>query len=443
MKRKLKIAIVIRSIYFTRGGIEFFGSNLANWLTQLGHSILVLSAAPRSSNDQPAVPLNSSIKQIHFSAETVFKTRQDLLDFDADLCVALYSGEGALFWLQVLKETGIPLLYSEHSNPFVIIKKHLGNLERNCLLICSDTIHLLAKEFIESVPAKEQYKVWHIPNFCRYSISKIDRADRRERVLLSLGRLDRNSKQLHLLIDAFALIKNDYPCWRLQIWGEGEDYHRLQSLIQKKDLNEVVQLKGETTEAELQYRASDLFCIPSQYEGFGLTVVEAMAHGLPVIGFAECSGVNWIVQDGMNGVLAPEMSATSLAQALSKLMGDDELRQKMGDAALVRAADFDKEAILTQWEKMIYECASHKGNTALQRMITDSKKQESNEAQLNLLWRFNATFEERMEYFHYPLVQYVHYKRNKWFVKWPWKAILFFWKTKMRLKSLFQNNLDR
>jgi len=439
MKSRLNIALVVPGIDLC-GGIEHFGCGLANWLADRGHRITIFTTPPKHPNKRSILPLHNLIDLNYFNYTTPEITRGILQKLDPDLCAIFYSYRSAIYWGKVLHNTAIPLLYSEHNDPVIIENVRWNRLERIALITASDTMHLLIANYLESVPAPLRKRVHIIPNFCRYSISKIDRANRRERVLLSLGRLDRNSKQLHLLIDAFALIKNDHPLWKLQIWGEGRDYHRLQSLIQKNDLNDVVQLKGETTEAELQYRESDLFCIPSRFEGFPLTPIEAMAHGLPVVGFAECSGVNLVVQDGVNGVLVSKMTAESLAQALSKLMGDDELRQKMSEAALVRAADFDKEIILTQWEEMIYECASHKGDTALQRAFAELEDPESNAAQLNLLWRLNTTFEERMEYFSYPLIQYVHYKRDKWFVKWPWKLILTLWKAKERVKSRLQKN---
>ena len=431
MKPLLNIVLVVPNIDLT-GGIEHFGCELANGLTMRGHSITIFTTRPINRQKRSVIPLHNSVNLFYFDYSTPEVTKEQLLKVNPAVCAILYSNKMALHWVKVLHETAIPLLYSEHSNPKVIAKERWNSLERNTLLACSDTIHLFLEEYAASIPVEEQNKIWQIPNFCRYPISKINRTHRAEKIVLSLGRLDRSSKQLHLLIEAFALIQKEHPQWKLQIWGDGEDYNRLNKLIQEKRISSVIQLMGKTDDAAVQYRDTDLFCIPLRYEGFPLTLIEAYTHGLPAVGFAECSGVNSIIQNGLNGFLAPEMTAESLAQALSQLMGDEELLQKMSDAALDRAADFDRKTILPKWEEMLYDCTSHKGNTALQRAMAELSDPESRTAQLHLLWRLNATFEERMEYFRYPLVQYVHYKRDKWFIRCPWKLILWLWGIKNR-----------
>jgi hypothetical protein len=103
-----------------------------------------------------------------------------------------------------------------------------------------------------------------------------------------------------------------------------------------------------------QYAAADMFCIPSRFEGFPNTVIEAMAHALPVIGFAGCTGVNSLVRPDVTGLLAPEMTAESLADTLRPVMADADLRERMGQAGLDCAKDFIPEGIFQQWEKLLY-----------------------------------------------------------------------------------------
>lgn len=435
MKKRLNIALVIPSLY-NPGGIEYFGQTLTEWLVQRGHQLVVFTRKKTASDWNEALPLHPKIEVSPFYfPDDIEKLRVRLILFQTDLLIPMYGWNEVIQWFKVLYGTAIPILYSERNDPQIIELKRRGRIERQTSLKVVDTIHMMIDSFRESVPEKLQFKIRIIPHFARYKNRQINRHERVQKKLLSLGRLCPEQKQITMLVQAFALIQRQFPDWSLEIWGDGQDRENIELEIIRQEISDRVCLKGVTTDSSEQFSQSDLFCIPSRYEGFGNTVVEAMSHGLPVVGFAECSGVNWIVQDGVNGVLAPEMTAESLAQALSKLMGDDELRQKMSDAALVRAADFDKETILTQWEEMIYECVSHKGNTALQRALAELEDPESNAAHLNLLWRLNATFEERMEYFSYPLIQYVHYKRNKWFVKWPWKIILKLWRIKNRIRK--------
>jgi glycosyltransferase involved in cell wall biosynthesis len=79
------------------------------------------------------------------------------------------------------------------------------------------------------------------------------------------------------------------------------------------------------------YRAADVFCYPSLWEGFGLTPAEAMASGVPVVGF-RTTAVPEVVMDGKTGLLVRPGDIAGLAAALTELLGDDERRLAMGKA---------------------------------------------------------------------------------------------------------------
>lgn len=83
----------------------------------------------------------------------------------------------------------------------------------------------------------------------------------------------------------------------------------LEKAVRASHMQERIPLYGETGTPQAQYADADLFCTPSRVEGFGLTAIEAISCGLPVVGFAECSGINELVRHGETGLLAPEMDA--------------------------------------------------------------------------------------------------------------------------------------
>ena len=89
-------------------------------------------------------------------------------------------------------------------------------------------------------------------------------------------------------------------------------------------------LRGGLT---LAYAASDLFALPSHYESFGFVFLEAMAHGVPVVG-VRTGGVPEVIRDGETGfVLDPADDGEALTGALSRLAGDDALRTQLGEQA--------------------------------------------------------------------------------------------------------------
>src|SRR5690606_11954559 len=121
------------------------------------------------------------------------------------------------------------------------------------------------------------------------------------------------------LIDAFADIYDKYPEWDLKIIGEGPLRPTLEEQIRRLGLEDRVSLPGATQSIGSEYRNADLFVLPSRYESFGLATAEAMGYGLAAIGFADCPGTNELIQDGINGKLAPSTDrTTSLANTMAK-----------------------------------------------------------------------------------------------------------------------------
>jgi glycosyltransferase involved in cell wall biosynthesis len=86
------------------------------------------------------------------------------------------------------------------------------------------------------------------------------------------------------------------------------------------------------------YRAARVFCLPSRYEPYGLVLIEAMAHGVPCIG-TRVQAIPEILDDGRAGVLVPPGDPSSLAEAISSLLTDDELARKIGAAGRRHAAE--------------------------------------------------------------------------------------------------------
>ena len=127
----------------------------------------------------------------------------------------------------------------------------------------------------------------------------------------------------------------------LAIVGEGPQEASLRGHIARLGLGERVTLLGRRTDAEVRglYQACDVFVLPStaRTEAFGLVQVEAMLHGLPVISTDLPTGVPWVNEHGVTGLVVPPADVAALAAALKRLLDDPPLRAKLGDAARERA----------------------------------------------------------------------------------------------------------
>ncbi|MDR2820437.1 MAG: glycosyltransferase [Desulfovibrio sp.] len=352
------------------GGIERFTANLTTAMTQRGHKVFLFTYAPEGSRHQFFFDPDVHLVHYLFTGDPAHipALRQQILACRPDVLVSPASFNNHLLWCAALAGTGIPWVYSERSDPWIIEQERWDSAERAATLSVADSTHLLLPSFVETMPHAARDRVRVIPNPLALVPERTCKSVGDTKAVLSLGRLDA-VKQLHILIDAFALLCGDFPQWRLEIWGEGEERTCLQRLIERERLWGRTNLRGLTSTPEQQYAVADIFCLPSRYEGFPNTVIEAQAHGLPVVGFAGCAALNKLVRHGETGLLAPEMTAESLASSLRTLMSDADLRRKMGENARVAASAYAPERIFDAWEALLADTAACKGHTRLQECL--------------------------------------------------------------------------
>jgi glycosyltransferase involved in cell wall biosynthesis len=132
-------------------------------------------------------------------------------------------------------------------------------------------------------------------------------------------------------LHAFSRVARAVPSARLLVVGDGPLAGSLETLVRELSLEERVQLLGYRRDVPALLAASDAFVHPSREEPFGLSILEAMAAGLPPIAYRE-AGPAEVIRDG--GLLVEPGDVTALADAMSLLGRDPELRRRMGSASL-------------------------------------------------------------------------------------------------------------
>lgn len=178
-----------------------------------------------------------------------------------------------------------------------------------------------------------------------------DRGSRRR--LLAVGNL-RAEKGHSVLIEAFARIAGNHPDWDLKIVGEGPRKSVLDQAIRDSGLEGRAAISGAVADIAAEYRHADLFVMPSAYESFGLATAEALAAGVPAVGFADCPGTNELIRDGVNGLLVEGSDRSkALADGLDRLMRSPSLLQQFADAAPATVAEYAAEGIVTRWEELL------------------------------------------------------------------------------------------
>ncbi|MDG2111784.1 MAG: glycosyltransferase [Actinomycetota bacterium] len=162
--------------------------------------------------------------------------------------------------------------------------------------------------------------------------------------VLFVGRVAPN-KAFHDLVAAAAVLRHRVPGVRFRLVGgtTSERYTRaLISLVQALDLEDTVTFTGRVSDSALldEYRAADAFCCLSDHEGFGVPLLEAMSHGLPVVAF-DSSAVGETV--GGAGLLLADKDPTIVATALERVLTEPTLAAALTAAGYERAASFSDE----------------------------------------------------------------------------------------------------
>ncbi|GGZ27407.1 glycosyl transferase family 1 [Streptomyces inusitatus] len=173
-------------------------------------------------------------------------------------------------------------------------------------------------------------------------------------VVVAAGRLSRE-KQYEVLIRAFAKVVAEHPEWTLRICGSGAEKDRLRRCVQKHLMSNHVLLMGPRSPIDPEWVKGSVAVSTSRHESFGMTLVEAMRNGLPVVS-TDCDyGPREILKDGEDGLLTPVGKADAVAAALLTLIEDEGLRRKMGAAAARNSRRFDPSAVARRYADLFAE----------------------------------------------------------------------------------------
>jgi phosphatidylinositol alpha-1,6-mannosyltransferase len=178
--------------------------------------------------------------------------------------------------------------------------------------------------------------------------------------ILIVGRL--SAEQKHKghdhLIEAMPAILQAVPDARLIIAGGGDDQNRLENKARKLGVGDSVLFTGWISDEQLHrlYSRCALFAMPSHGDGFGIVFLEAMMHGKPCVGLETGSAAE-VFEDGKSGILVDREDRQGMANSLSALLLDDQLRKEMGQAALERYNSlYRSEHYSARLQSILMEC---------------------------------------------------------------------------------------
>ena len=193
-----------------------------------------------------------------------------------------------------------------------------------------------------------------VKNFGDYSSRGVVRKNLGLKDELLIGIIARLSEvKGHIyLIQAMPKIISIFPAAKLLIVGVGKTKDILHKAVDRLGIRANVLFIAETKDTESLLTAMDIFLMPSLQEGLGLALMEAMAQGLAVVGSA-VGGIKTLIQDGVNGLLVQPADPESIAQAIIKLLQNDQMRSNLGSQArkFIRE-NFSKSTFVNKTEQV-------------------------------------------------------------------------------------------
>ena len=307
----MKVAVLIDTWFPFIGGGQVNAWEISRRLAQKGVSIDII--ARNNGKDQQAQVKNLTIYKLgprsaprNSLSKIIFLTRAFffILKRDSDLVHAHAFLPGIVAKLLMIFK-GVPAVFTVHGTS---INTELNNpisrwLEKFILTqIRYSTQITVSRDFLKFKNVNKN--VIYIPNGI-----DIDRFDRiqiqkaKDSTLIFVGRLH-PQKNLETLIQAVAILTKDFPDIQLRIIGDGQQKALLKKLIQTLHLKNHVKLLGQKTGFDLIrfYKSSNIFILPSIYEGQPLALLEAWAAKLPVV-VSKTGDNQYLVKNGQNGFL--------------------------------------------------------------------------------------------------------------------------------------------
>ena len=404
----MKIVIATAVYYPMINGVAVFSHNLAKGLVKRGNEVMVICPSQNGKNhtemiegvktvylrsvqakvypDQiHPVPENKKVLGIklphlfykHGFRVSVFpalEVRKVLDEFKPDVVHVQVSDPIGLSVVWYARRHGIPVVTTEHNQPEVlteplkmpgVVKKganavlnaYFRNRQSKSDFVTMPTekaIRVLlddGKEFPVPVAAVSNgvdlshFKPGHAPDgiYKKYGLSRDGLK------VLYVGRVD-PEKQVGLVIEAFKEARTKVPNVELVVVGDGVDKLRLEKMVAEEGMEPYVKFLGRVMPPDLYelYKVGDVFATGSEIETQGIVLIEAAATGLPLIA-VDKGAVSEVCINGENGYLCQPGSVSEIADAMVKILTDDDLRRKFSEKSVEIAAGHDFEKTLDQF----------------------------------------------------------------------------------------------
>jgi glycosyltransferase involved in cell wall biosynthesis len=358
----MKILVYINSMK-PAGGIERVVSNLVNnWIDD--HQIIILVKDELNS----FYDLDSRIRFISLNKPLELKMNSKLSRF-LNMLVSLVithkelkktinsNCSDVIYTTNPINSMEICLIGSKYLKK-LIISEHGSKLGYNKVYNSIKKI-VYPKAYKISVPTtldtelyiKEEYPAVFIPHLSTFKNNS--KNDMSKKQILNIGRLTKDKQQIELLrIWKLIVDEKKHNDWNLLIVGIGEEELNLMNYIKMNNLISTVNILKPSKNVKQFFEDSSIFAFTSEFEGFGMVLLEAMSFGVPCVSFNCPSGPRDIIDNGINGYLIENRNNEDFKNSLLSLMYDYDLREKFSNSSFLKANNWDNLEVLKKWNEL-------------------------------------------------------------------------------------------
>ena len=208
---------------------------------------------------------------------------------------------------------------------------------------------------LEDNPIEEKYAI--IPNWVdvnKYTVQQKENDNTDKITLLYLGWV-KNYKGIYDLLNAINKIKDRAPLLKVEICGHGDDYEKAVLFTKEQDLDQMISFHGwvDLEKKMTMFKLSDIYILPSHFEGFPNALLEAMSAGLPIIA-TDVGAVSSVVENNVNGLLINPKSPDEIGKAILTLYNDELLRETFAKKARETILNgYSKERAMEKFKKLL------------------------------------------------------------------------------------------
>ena len=343
---------------FDLAGAEIMCENLCYELTKMGHKVIVISMYTQHTPitdrlESFGIDVRYLDKKLGFDFSILGKMRKIFKKEKPDvvhthLYTTTYAVAAAAF-------SGVKRIIHTVHNVAEKENTKLGRYINNILFRTFKVIPVALSEIIKDTIIREYGKkssdvpvVLNGMPLDKY-IPKTNYSANKGVKIIHIGRFSKQKNHIRL-IEAFEKVVEKYPDTTLNLFGAGELLDDIKKLVSEKCLESSVTFCGLSNNIPKELSQNDIFCLPSDYEGVPMTLIEAMASAMPIVA-TSVGGVPDMLTHGKDALLT-DATKDDVANALCEMVESEELRETLGKNSLKRANDFSSKTMAEQYVKI-------------------------------------------------------------------------------------------